>query len=257
MKADSLPSLPAIVVGQVFHERRTPLVHRFRHRTYQWLVDLDEIDAIPRHWRPFAAFEAQDHLDNGRLGGGIRGDVARFLCNHGIELTGDDRVLMLTNPRFLGYTFNPLTVFWCIDRDGAIAAIVLEVHNTYGGRHAYLLDPSEHGSARIDKSFYVSPFNDINGQYDVRVRLTRDDLEVSVDLLREGRCTFSASFRGTPRLINRRALLWVVLRHPLVTQRVSTLIRLHGGWLWMRRLPIYRRTECRDTRTDDREESVL
>ncbi|MFV0533949.1 MAG: DUF1365 domain-containing protein [Cumulibacter sp.] len=257
--------MPAIVVGQVFHDRRTPLEHRFRHRTYQWLVDLDEISAFPRRWRPFAAFETEDHLDNGRLGGGIREDLARFLSDRGIELTDDDRVLMLTNPRFLGYTFNPLTVFWCIDRDGVIRAIVLEVHNTYGGRHAYLLDHDEHGSARIDKSFYVSPFNDVNGQYDVRVRLARDDIEVSVDLIREGRCTFSAAFRGTPRVANRRALLRVVLRHPLVTQRVSALIRLHGIWLWMRRLPIYQRTnrhgtqrtECHGTRSDDREESVL
>ena len=51
-------------------------------------------------------------------------------------------------------------------------ACVFEVHNTYGGRHAYLLDVDDRGRAAVDKAFYVSPFNDTSGRYDVRLRLT-------------------------------------------------------------------------------------
>ena len=55
---------------------------------------------------------------------------------------GRDRVLMLANARVLGHTFDPLSVFWCLRPDGSLRAVVFEVHNTYGERHAYLLDPT-------------------------------------------------------------------------------------------------------------------
>src|SRR5699024_9379807 len=79
-----LPTLPSLVVGTVSHTRRTPLRHAFTNRQYQWLVDVDD---LPRHGWPLRALtriEARDHLDEGRLGGGIRGDVERFLARRGV-----------------------------------------------------------------------------------------------------------------------------------------------------------------------------
>jgi DUF1365 family protein len=45
---------------------------------------------------------------------------------------------MLAHARVLGHVFNPLTVFWCHAADGTLAAVMAEVHNTYGERHVYL-----------------------------------------------------------------------------------------------------------------------
>ena len=75
---------------------------------------------------------------------------------------------MLANARFLGYVFDPLTVFWCFAADGSLRCVVAEVHNTYGERHAYLLRPEADGTAEVGKEFYVSPFNDVSGRYDFR-----------------------------------------------------------------------------------------
>lgn len=77
--AATLPPVPALVVGQVSHVRRTPVRHSLRHRSYQWLVDVDALPALPRWMRPLATFTARDHLDGGASGGGIRGDLAAFL----------------------------------------------------------------------------------------------------------------------------------------------------------------------------------
>ena len=74
-----------------------------------------------------------------------------FLAEHGIDLAGG-RVLMAANARAFGYCFNPISVFWCFDRDGATGGVIVEVHNTYGGRHAYLVHPDERGRARVDKA---------------------------------------------------------------------------------------------------------
>jgi uncharacterized protein len=49
---------------------------------------------------------------------------------------------------------------------------------------------------------------------------------------------FDASFDGTPAPATPTALAQAVLRRPLMPLRVSVLIRLHGVWLWLRRLPI-------------------
>ena len=63
-------------------------------------------------------------------------------------------------------------MFWCLAPDDELRAVVFEVHNTYGERHAYLLDVDVAGRAHTDKTFYVSPFNDVSGTYDVRLLLT-------------------------------------------------------------------------------------
>ena len=53
-----------------------------------------------------------------------------------------------------------------------LACVVAEVHNTYGERHAYLLQPDEAGTAVTGKDFYVSPFFDVTGTYGLRFTLS-------------------------------------------------------------------------------------
>jgi DUF1365 family protein len=228
-----VPTLPAIVTGFVRHGRSVPIRHAFRHRMYQWLVDLDDLPRLPRYLRPLARFEVRDHL-NGR-GPTIKASLERFLASQGVQYDG--RVLMLANARVFGYVFDPITVFWCVDSPYVVA----EVHNTYGERHAYLLTPDADGTAETAKAFYVSPFNDVSGDYRLRFALDREQVRVEVSLSYGSRTTFGASFDGVPRPATRRAMLAAAVRMPLMPQRVSALIRLHGVWLWARRLRVRKR----------------
>ncbi|QLQ11270.1 MAG: DUF1365 domain-containing protein [Nocardioidaceae bacterium] len=230
-----------MVVGQVSHTRRVPVRHALRHRSYQWLVDVDDLPRLPPWLRPLAAFAASDHLDGGASGGGIRGDLAAFLAGHGVRIEQADRVLMLANARVLGHVFDPLTVFWVQAPDGTARAVVFEVHNTYSERYAYLLDLDRHGHARTDKSFYVSPFNDVSGRYEIRLRLDPERVNVTVGLERDGVRVLTATSSGVPEPATYRALVRVSITHLLMPQRVSALIRMHGIWLWLRRLPIGKR----------------
>lgn len=232
-----LPQVPALVVGGVSHARVQPLQHSFSHRSYQWLVDVDEMPRLPRWLRPLASFSARDHLAGG-AGGGIRGDLAEFLSAHGIDLAATDRVLMLTNARVLGHVFDPLTVYWVHDAEGDPVAVVMEVHNTYGERHNYLLQLDENGRTTTEKQFYVSPFNDVSGTYAIRIRLEADRVRVTVNLDRDGERVFSATTRGAVVPATTRAVLGVALRHLPMPHRVSALIRFHGIRLWARRLPV-------------------
>lgn len=232
------PVTPALVVGTVSHTRRTPLEHCFRHAHYQWLVDVDDLPDLRWPMGLLARFDARDHLDGGSSGGGIRGDVERFLARRGVEIGPHDRLLMLAHARVLGHSFDPLTVFWCLAPDGSVRAAVLEVHNTYGERHAYLIRGDDVGRATVPKSFYVSPFNDVTGHYEVRLRLSEDTVAVSVGLDRGGDRVLTAVTVGSPVRATAPTLLRVFSRHLFMTHRVSLLIRWHGIRLWMKRLPV-------------------
>ncbi|MCP2249163.1 DUF1365 domain-containing protein [Lentzea aerocolonigenes] len=219
----------------ITHTRRELIDRAFSHRAFLWLVDLDALPRLPWWARPFARFEARDHI--GPPGKSIRENLDEWLAGRGIEL-GGGQVLMLANARSFGYVFNPLTVYWCHDASGELVCVVAEVHNTYGGRHCYLLRTDDHGRASVDKEFYVSPFLEVDGHYVMRLPKPGDQLSVTIALRQNGKTTFSVTMRG-----ERSRGLRLLLRRPLMPQRVSALIRRHGIALYLRRLPIVPRSK--------------
>jgi uncharacterized protein len=224
--------LPALVVGWITHRRYGPVRHAFQHRMYQWLVDLDSLHG---RW-PELRFRSADHLGDPRRT--IKANVETFLALNGVPLCDGSRVLMLTNARVLGHVFSPLSVFWCYHGNGQLAAIVAEVHNTYGERHAYVVHPNEDGIAVATKAFHVSPFFPVDGEYELRLALRSDRVSTVVTLRRDGVVAFVATFRGRPEPATRPAVARMRIREPLMTHRISALIRLHGIWLWLRGLPV-------------------
>jgi uncharacterized protein len=235
----TLPKLPALVTGGVTHSRHEAVGHRFRHGTYQWLVDLDAIPEQPWYLRPFASFSPADHLGDPTLS--IKANVESYLSRNGITLGLSSRIVMLANARVLGHVFDSLSVFWCFDANTALVCVLAEVHNTYGQRHVYLLRPDPSGAVTTDKAFHVSPFFDVSGRYEMRFALSPRAVATTVVLHRSGKAAFTATFRGRPRPATPIAVVGQLLRRPLMPQQVSALIRVHGIWLWLRRLPILRR----------------
>ena len=160
-------------------------------------------------------------------------DIRSLLKDRGIAAT---RVLMLSGARTFGYTFDPISVFWCYDEDDAQCAVVAEVHNTYGGRHAYLLDFGCDGEAEMEKAMYVSPFNDAGGKYRIRVSPPTSTVSVLVSLYREGEEPFVATLRGKRRPLTRTSALVSMLRHSSARTRV--LIQWQALRLWRRGLTV-------------------
>lgn len=235
------PSTPSLIVGHVGHARRGSVAHAFRTSHYQWLVDLDALPSFGGPLRLISRFSTRDHLASGATDGTIKGDLVALLQREGISVETTDRLLMLAHARCFGYAFDPLSVFWCVDAEGNVKATVLEVHNTYGGRHSYVIDPDSEGRAKVAKQFLVSPFNDTRGSYDVQVEIDRERLRIDIALTRRGEQFFSASLSGDALPATRRSLLRIAARHPLITQKVALFIRVHGIRLWLAGLPVQRR----------------
>jgi DUF1365 family protein len=225
----------ALYEAQIRHVRLDPLRNSFAYRSYYWFVDLDDLPRPSWPLRMLAGFDQRDHFDDPTAT--IRVNLDRLLARHGIDLHGG-RVVMLAHAKVLGYVFNPVSVFWCHDEAGVLVAIVAEVHNTYGGRHSYVLRPSADGVLTTEKAFYVSPFYDVSGTYRMRLPRPDDKLALTISLHRaEGR-PFVATLHGRRRPATAAGLLRAAARYPLSTLVGAALIRFQGIRLFLRKLPI-------------------
>ena len=233
-------TLPALVDARVHHTRHRPLRHAFDHTAYLWLLDVDDPPNLPRWARPFTGVRGEDHLSERPGLAQVKQAVVDHVADAGVDTTAVARVIMLTGPRSLGHTFDPMTAYWCLSASSAVIAVVIEVRNTYGGRHVYVLD-ADRGD--LDKAFVVSPFNDTAGHYVVRASLGPRRIAVSVRLVVDEKPWLTATVSGELVPVTSRTLARMIARRPLMSQRVSALIRVHGIWLWMRRLPVIPRPD--------------
>ncbi len=229
--------------GLVVHQRLRPKAHRLVYRVFSLLIDLDEAESLNaklkllRFNRPgLLSFHEKDHGD----GGDLRIWLSRQLREVGIEADGP--VQLLCYPRMFGYVFNPLSVYFCHDHDGALKAIVYEVNNTYGERHAYVLPAGEDAPIvrhSCDKAFFVSPFMPMACRYNfviqppgetVRVLINEDDAE--------GRL-LTASFSGRRTPLTDKALIKALIVHPLMTLKVTAGIHFEAVKLVLKGFRIF------------------
>jgi len=214
-----------IYKGLVVHQRLRPKQHRLAYRVFSLLIDLDELDAMKsglrllRVDRPgLLSFHQKDHGD----GKDLRAWIASQLQASGIDADGPVRLLCY--PRMLGYVFNPLSVYYCHDRDETLRAIIYEVHNTHGERHAYVLPAGEATETvrhYCDKSFFVSPFMPMQCRYNFVIRQPGDSVQVLINEDDADGPLLKASFTGKRTPLTDAALVKALLSHPLMTFKVT------------------------------------
>lgn len=234
-------SASALYKGRVQHTRLKPRRHRLSYRVFSLLLDLDDLPVGLKLLginRPgLLSFREKDHGD----GADLRDWVRRQLAGAGIE--ADGRVLVLCYPRLLGYVFNPLTVYFCHDRDGKLVGIIHEVHNTHKERHTYVLPVDEvvDGMVRqhCAKTFYVSPFVPMECSYDFSILPPDERIVVAIHERDAEGPLLAASFTGVRETLSDRNILRAVLSHPLMTLKVTVGIHLEAVKLLLKGLRVY------------------
>jgi DUF1365 family protein len=141
------------------------------------------------------------------------------------------RIELLTMPRQCGYAFNPLSVYFCYDHRGRIAAVIYEVHNTFGERHSYVIGAAAAQSGTIhqaiEKSFYVSPFLDMDLTYKFRVHPPGESVAIAIGGSGiTGEPVINTALHGTRTPLTTAGLLRECISHPLLTLKVI------GGIHW-------------------------
>lgn len=236
-----MTSRSALYVGGVMHRRLRPVEHRFRYRAFWLLVDLDELPQLPARLRLFSqnrfnlfALHDTDHGDGSSTP--LRTQAERILSQAGIDLAGGP-IRLLCMPRTLGYSFNPLSIYFCHRPDEELAALIYEVHNTFGERHSYVAaveTPSGDIRQNCRKTFYVSPFMDMDMAYDFRLAEPDERLGLHIGASQCGQRIFSASLAAKRRELNDRALLSAFLSIPLITLKVTIAIHWEALRLWLK-----------------------
>ena len=238
----------ALYVGHVLHRRLRPRAHRLRYRMFSLLIDLDTIAQNAARLRLFShnrfnlfSLYDADYAGDRRLG--LRARAAETLRDAGIRFD-IGAIRLLTMPRVLGYGFNPLSLFFCHDRDGALRAIVHEVHNTFGERHLYPIavdGPGEVIRQQTGKTFHVSPFLPMQLRYTFRIRPPRagGELSVAIEVADAGGVMLVAVHRARHRRLDDAALARVFITHPLLGLKVSGAILWEALKLWRRGVPTY------------------
>ena len=253
------PPVPLIGFGQVRHTRLRPKKHAFVYPTYFLMLPLRSLRQSGRQdgqWginRPgLLSFYEADHGD-GRLPtqGGALAWLDEMLQQEGInDATGE--VWLHTNPRVLGFTFKPVSFWYCHraahDQGGALRSIVVEVNNTFGERHCYLLDAPLYGAEqRADKVLHVSPFNAVEGHYRFRfMRSAHAGLESTVARIdyhddASETALLQTSVSGTLQTLTPAALRRALWRYPAMTLGVVLRIHLQALRLWLKKLPFFRK----------------
>jgi DUF1365 family protein len=234
----------ALYVGEVMHARLKPVGHRFSYRVMSLLIDLDRLADADRQSPLFGVnrtalygFHEADH--GKRDGSSLRAYAQRCAAERGIDLTGG-RVLLLCYPRLLGYTFNPLSVYFCYRADGELALLIYEVRNTFGDIHPYILPvtPGQISDAGVrqqqDKLFYVSPFIGMAMRYHFRVLPPGERVQLRIlETDREGPA-LAATFNGRYRRLDTRELLRAFFALPLVTMKIMAAIHWEALRLWLK-----------------------
>ena len=135
----------ALFAGHVMHQRTRPKRHRLQYSVFYLALDLEEAPAVGAALRFFSvnrfnlfSFHELDHGDGSSFP--LLEQIRAKLRAAGLDAGGP--IVLMTMPRMLGYAFNPLSLYFCYRKDGALAAILYEVNNTFGQRHTYLIPRS-------------------------------------------------------------------------------------------------------------------
>ena len=239
-----------LYAGWVRHRRHHPRLHDFRYRLVLAYLDLDALDLLDRTVRPFSvnrwnlwSFFDRDHVD-GRPGA-TAGKIRRLLARAGITLRGGS-IRLLTQCRVLGFVFNPVSLYYCHDADGTLAAVIAEVNNTFGERHLYVLDGRENASTaatarfRAAKAMHVSPFLGMDCVYDFSLAPVGDRLSVGIVQHEKGRRVLDAQLWGKRVPLTTRTLTVALLRYPFVTFKTIAAIHAEAARLYVKGVPFLR-----------------
>jgi DUF1365 family protein len=253
----STMSHSCIYEGKVHHRRLAGPAHAFSYRLFLLYLDLAEIPTVfSKRWlwsaerANLVSFHRRDHF----------GDPAESLEESVRSLveerTGDrptGPVRLLTQARYFGYVFNPVSFFYCWDATGdRIHSVVAEVSNTpWGERHLYVVRwPDNDGhtqSFELDKEFHVSPFFPMEQSYRWNLAVPGEGLSVHMENIEKGEKVFDVSLALRRREFDTFSMASQLLRHPAMTATVVAGIYFEAARLWAKGAPFHPRENSRGT----------
>ncbi|MFT7218950.1 MAG: DUF1365 family protein [Candidatus Azotimanducaceae bacterium] len=244
---------PALLCNGVLrHARRLPKQHQFSYRVFMLCVDLDQLEQTigSNRWISLERFNLLSYRR-----GDFAGDKDQPLSEHIRQLVEQHSgqrpsgpVRLLANFACLGYSLNPITIYWCHDRKDKLTHMVGSVTSTpWGQRQDYVFSVPDNRDGRFElhnnKQLHVSPFMNMDMQYHWKIRYQPDQpigqagISVRIEAIEKGQPMFTAALSLTPQPLTSRSLLHALVRHPMMTGRVLIAIYWQALRLWRKHIP--------------------
>ena len=249
-------TVPLIGFGQVRHTRLAPVRNAFAYGNYFLLLPMRSLQLhgggtlAYNRFAPLSFFDT-DHGDGrGPEQGGALAWLDALLEKEGIGGAtpgshpdpADGEIWLHCYPRVWGHTFKPVSFWYCHRQDGSLRAIVVEVNNTFGERHCYLLDQPQFGvEQRAAKVFHVSPFAPVEGGYRFRFMVTPDRKRTvaRIDFDDASGPLIETSVSGTLEPLTPQAVRRALWRYPAMTLGVVLRIHWQAVKLFVKKAPFF------------------
>jgi DUF1365 family protein len=238
------------------HHRLSPKEHRFHYSIFMFYLDLDEIDGLSKRLKFMSRnrfnlfnFRDKDHLqlpkENPDTSKNIRQHITNYLLQNGVDI-GNGRIMVLTNLSTLGYQFNPVSFYFCYNEQNNPVCSVVEVCNTFMEMKPYFLgaDTKQGDEFKLNtaKYFYVSPFIDMDTNFDFDLRVPDEKLQLRIDDYdKEGKRFFISTLSGKRKPLTDANLFLYFISFPLITLKVIGLIHWQALKLWLKKIPYHKK----------------
>lgn len=235
------------------HNRLGPKPHRFHYNVFMFYIDLDELDLITKklfllsHNKfNFFSFKDKEHLQlpagNPDTTKSTKEHIINYMHQNGVQYTGG-KIMLLTNLNVLGYNFNPVSFYYCFDKDEQPLCAIAEVSNTFREMKPYFLGREQLLDGRFylntKKHFYVSPFIDHDTDFDFTLGIPGEKLNIKIDDYKDGNRFFISTLTGKRKALSNGNLFIYAFRFPFLTLRIMALIHWHALLLWVKKLPFH------------------
>ena len=223
----------------IMHDRQKPKRYKFAHKIFMFYLDLDELPQLSRFsWllgynqHRVYDFKDQDHISDGVSA--VKENIRVYLKRQGIDQMVE-RIQLMTNVRTFGYIFNPVSFYFCFDKEKNPLCVVTEIGNAFGELKYFYLGPDKKtAKAFVDqqvKYYYISPFTDLDNQLDFKIQVPDERLNITIDTLKNGEKFFWSSMTGPRKPLTTANLVWYTIKYPFITLKVILLIHWHAAML--------------------------
>ena len=235
--------------GEVTHTRFKPVRHFLKYKTFSLFIDLDEMTELSRSisifsYNSFNIFSFYDKDHGGRDGGSLKEWVFKNLSNFEIK-ENITNIKILCYPRIFGYVFNPLSIFYCYEKE-KLKVIFYEVKNTFNEQHTYIFKIKDNveTTQKCKKRFYVSPFMDMETYYNFKLNNPKEKLSVLIRQTDAEGTVLTATQTGEKKELSFKQLLVNFFKYPFMTIKIIGSIHYEAFLLW-KKGAIYRKRDIK------------
>ncbi|MBU1097878.1 MAG: DUF1365 domain-containing protein [Bacteroidetes bacterium] len=235
----------------VSHVRKKPVVNKFHYKYFMFYLEIDELDNLSKKLMLFSRnrlnvfnFRDKDHIVFDTPN--VKQNILTYLSTNGFS-EDIGKIFLLTNVSTLGYNFNPVSFYFCFDKNNNPVCVVPEVGNTFDELKPFFIDYNNYLNgefrSRVQKNFYVSPFIQHDVFFDFRISVPDGKLNIKIDDYKENSRIFTTHLSGTRKSLTDWNLFKYGFKYPLVTLKVISAIHWQAFKLIWKKMPYFKKNE--------------